>query len=316
MRKIVPVLILFTMIFSGCGGFSSADPTLSDMEMQTRVAQILTEEMPGEEIPAVTLIPTDLPVVEPSVQIAEPDVITPTATSIPSLTPTEVQPTPTITLTPTILPTETNTPPPGDPKERLGNPISTDPMNEETFWGWPTDPFDYTTIKFENGFLQLTGVETGIAGWRLPIASAATDIYIEMSVNTGECSTNDNYGIIFRIPVFLEADRGYLYAISCDGTYRLKSWDGKEGENGQSLVLDWGKSEYINIGPNQTNRIGVMTLGNEIYLYANGYRLNSSPIRDSTFPGGHFGIFVTSKDTEKYTIWIDEMSFWLNPTGP
>ncbi len=321
MKKALLIVILIFLL-AAC----SPQGELTDDQMATRVAQILTEEytepthtetLPVEELPASETpeateeAPEDITVISP----------TPTAT-VPSPTPTQTN---TRTVTPTQTPTLTETPEPSltppasDPRRMLGNPASTDPMNDADTWNWPVGDQDYTKMAFKNGFMEFTGVQP-VAGWRLPMASAGTDMYIEMTVRTGECTADDSYGIIFRIPVFHEADRGYLFTVSCDGAYRLTKWDGKIGESGQGVrLMEWRASSYINSGPDQVNRIGVMTYGNRFYLYANGYLLNDSFIlEDSTnpYPGGHFGVFVTAKNTENFTIYVDEMSYWLNGYKP
>ena len=319
MKKII--LLIIIIVLSGCA------TTPDDSDMATRVAAILTEEAP--EPSPLEPITIDQPISDTPFVIEEaqgsPDiiVITPTVTAtIPTATPTITdtpEPSPTSTVTETNTPVPTDLPPPGDPRVVLGTASSTDPMNDADTWNWPVGAQQYTSIAFADGFMEFTGL-TDVAGWRLPMASAGTNMYIEMTVRTGDCSGEDNYGIIYRIPVFHEADRGYLFTVSCNGSYRLTKWDGKDGENGSGIrLLTWKPSQYINAGPNQTNRIGVMTIGNRFYLYANGYWLNRDFIledSDNPYPGGHFGAFVTSKTTENFTIYVDEMSYWLSTFTP
>ncbi len=138
-----------------------------------------------------------------------------------------------------------------------------------------------------------------------------------MTVNTGECADRDSYGIMFRVPVFREADRGYLYEVSCDGYYKLWSWDGKAGENGKSTTLVWwaqpkgDAAGAINIGPDQVNRLGVKTQGDTITLYINGFLVHQ--IKDDSWPAGHFGVIVNPDGSKKYTVKIDDMRYWLLP---
>ncbi|MCJ7625242.1 MAG: hypothetical protein MUO76_17230 [Anaerolineaceae bacterium] len=322
------ILILIAILLSSCGQTLGG----SDDDMATRVAQILTEEAPQitqTELPVLAAPPvskTPITVQDASItpeSTSEVIIITPTATAtVPTNTPTITDtPEPTLTGTTTLTntPEASATPLPSDPRTILGPPSSTDIMSDTNTWNWPTGSQQYTSLAFKDGFLVFTGL-TDVAGWRLPMTAAATDIYIEMTVRTGECTGEDNYGIIYRIPVFHEADRGYLFTVSCDGRYRLTKWDGKEGENGAGIrLITWRSSAYINAGPNQTNRIGVMTKGNRFYLFANGYYLNRDFIledSDNPYPGGHFGIFVTSRETANFTIYVDEMSYWLSTFTP
>ncbi len=86
MKRIVPVLVAAAMLLSACGVLNPApaEPTPSDDQLATRVAQVLTA-MPSatqaEALPSNTPPPTDTPV--PPTEAPQP-----TATLIPSETPT------------------------------------------------------------------------------------------------------------------------------------------------------------------------------------------------------------------------------------
>lgn len=333
MKRIVLPLVLFAVLLSGCTSFAANAP-LTDQEMSTRVAAVLTD-MPqptsfltpttqqiGAENNAQTVSTEESAELTPTPTATE-LIVLETATSTPILDTPTPENTATVTSLPTETPTLTNTPiptstpPSSDPRSHLGAAASTDPMDDSKTWNWPTGVQDYTAINFKDGYMVLTGLKT-TAGWRLPVTAGSTDVYIEMTVKTGECTGKDNYGIIFRIPVFQEADRGYIFAVSCDGKYRFTVWDGKEGENGHGdRLIDWRSSPYILTGSNQINRVGVMTIGDRFYLYVNGYLLNKDTIlTDDTYPGGNFGVFVTAAETKEFTIYIDEMSYWLQTFTP
>jgi hypothetical protein len=330
MKKVL-IVLLGAILLAGCS--LTGGSSLSDAQMSTRVAQLLTE-MP--QSPTETVLPTLQAFGQTPSSIAPTEdneaaevTSTPSADLFATLTPTATQPTPTPTetLTPTLLPTETATltntpqptytPPATDPRMRLGPPASTDPMNDEKTWNWPIGPQEFTAIEFQGGFMGFTGLKPE-AGWRLPVTTAFSDGYVEMTVKTGTCSGKDSYGIIFRVPVYQEADRGYLFSISCDGYYRFTVWDGKEGENGHGVrLIDWRRSDYIITGSNQTNRVGVMAVGKRFYLFVNGYLLSpDTHLTDDTYPGGNFGVFVNAAVTSNFTIYVDEMSFWLNTFTP
>jgi len=322
MRKLI-LLALFVILLSGC----SIRQEISDTDMATRIAQVLTEEgpavSPNEVLPPATEQPADFQAITQTAEGPQIVIVTPTPTA------TLPPPTPTITPTFTLAPTETATatstpvpsitPPASDPRLAFGAPSAIDPMDNADIWHWPTGAQEYTSVDFKDGFMEFTGLQD-VAGWRLPMTAAGTDMYIEMTVRTGQCSGEDNYGIIFRIPVFHEADRGYLFTISCDGRYRLTKWDGQAGKSGVGTrLVDWRSNSNINAGANQTNRVGVLTVDNRFYLYANGYLLNDSYILEDTkdpYPGGYFGVFVTSRETPNFTIYVDEMSYWLNAYKP
>ncbi len=341
MKRIIPVLLLVFML-AGC--FPSTTSAPSDDDMATRVAGLLTQ-MPAPSVePSATW--TDLPAVE----ITEPATATPTETPVPTETPlpsattapTEtatMEATATVTVTEeqpmeyisTTAPTSTlapsgggvNTPPPtltpgsitavNDIRNKLGVPTGVDTMDNALTWNWPVGNNKFTNIDFQNGMMRMTGL-TKDSGWRLPLLTATSDVYAEMTVAAQDCSGADNYGIIFRVPVFREADRGYLFALSCEGQYALWKWDGKQEPDGKStMLIQWRNSDKINAGSGAFNRMGVMAFGDQLLLYINGVKVDEA--RDSSFVGGNFGVFVNPSDAENFTIWVDDMSYWtyVNP---
>jgi len=320
MKKAI-ILIVVMLVLSAC----TIKTASTDDSMSTRVAQILTQEYTE---PA----PTELPVEANTTSAAEevetestPQVVliitaTPTF-QLPSATAT-LEPTGTNTEAPTEIPPDTPEPTQtaaGDPRQRLGTPVSTDPMDSEEMWNWPVGDQEFTSIAFKKGSMQLSGLKT-VAGWRLPMVPAVTDMYVEMTVRTGDCKQDDSYGIIFHIPVFNQPDQGYLFTVSCDGSYRLTKWDGKAGTSGKGWrLVDWTPNEHINSGSGAVNRIGVMTKGDRFYLYSNGYLMNDDLTLEDTdhpYSEGHFGVFVAARQTENFTIFIDEMSYWDSAFKP
>lgn len=339
---IILPLLLALIVLSGC--FPKPNVESTDADMATRVAAILTEmpaqpgsepieptvEEPVEAPPAVevTLAPTDTAVPEPTAT----EMPLPTQTPLPTSTkaPTEAPaaeatalpavplatatqadagPTPPPTLTPGA-PAAAPTASAADPRIRLGAPASTDAMNDANTWNWPTGPSPFTSMEFRDGALRMTGLKED-AGWRLPLLTSATNQYVEMTASSPSCSGKDNFGIIFRVPVMKEADRGYLFSVSCNGMYNLWMWDGKVQPDGKATTLiGWKSSGAIQTGSNVTNRIGVMTYDDRLILYVNGVKVDE--YRDKTFVAGNFGVFANPDATENYTIVIDEMSYWTN----
>jgi hypothetical protein len=331
MKKILSVLVLFPFL-AGCSfmGFGAAsptvEPTMSDSEMSTRVAQILTSmpTMTQAILPVATIMPT---ATQQSSETTSISAVTATSTSEsgaaaetpqPSNTPTTTSTestTSTVTSTPTATATNTPVPtiyPTGDPRSSLGTADWTDPFNGGTYW--PVDEDTYSIGKIENGMYVITGKQK-INAWRMAPAQSLTDAYIEVLFKTTTCLGRDGYGIYFRVPNIHENDQGYLYGISCDGQYYLKKWDGKVTPNGSMITLvDYTSNSNINAGSNQSNRVGVMAVGSRLMLYVNGVLVNDST--DSTYKSGYFGLFVHPVSTVPLTIQADEASYWLNPTVP
>jgi hypothetical protein len=55
-----------------------------------------------------------------------------------------------------------------------------------------------------------------------------------------------------------------------------------------------------------------MAVGDKLVLYANGVLLKE--VKDGTFTEGSFGIFVGARETTNFTISVDEISYWKNPS--
>ena len=320
MKKIIPVFLLFVFLLSACGGLplptgSTAPTSPSDSEMATRVAGILTA-MPTVTGDAMTQPTQALPTIAPSATQApatEAPTVAPTATATqapPQATPTENL-TPVATFTPQGGATQAPTALPSgdDPRVKLGSPTWTDTMDGSN--NWPTGDNEYTKIDFSGGSLLFTPLKT-TAGWRLTWPKIG-DTYIEMSVRSGTCQSNDSYGIIFRVPELNDVDQGYLLGVSCEGKYSLRLWNGREGANGKmTTLIPWTASDKIVAGADQLNRVGAMMINDRLLVYINGKLITE--VKDATFKEGYFGIFAAQGKAEKeFTIRVEEMSYWSNP---
>ena len=326
MKKIILIAAILALLLTGCSSFNGGNqPSVSDEEMATRVAQLLsTMTTPTTEIdfpptpadlPAPILITATPELATATPVVAEETLATATQTSVTEI-PTATAAVPTATLAATSIvatstPLPTATPPASDPALALGAPTGTDTFDSPATWTWPTGADQYLNVAFNGGFMQMTGL-TSFAGWRLPLINQQVNSYIELTVNSGACTGKDSYGIIFRVPVFKDPTQGYLFEVTCDGYYRLWKWDGKVEPNGLATTLvGWKQSTAINTGANKSNRLGVMVKDNNFTLYMNGVQLASAS--DSGFGAGFFGVFVRSAETADYTVNFDTMKYWENP---
>lgn len=301
-------------VLTGCGGLFQPMPTPDEDTIATQVAAILTTmptatgEAGGQPTqPLPTIPPTETPLMptettQPTELIPSPTqpveqpTFTPTETSLPSPTP---QPTATIAFTPS----------PNDPVARFGPASWTDNMDRDT--NWPTGSDKFTEISFSDGVMFLTGLTT-TDGWRLTWPEL-TNFYLEMTFQTGDCAANDRYGMIVRVPESHNPDRGYLVGLTCDGKVSLRRWDATAGAKGEMInLIPWTAKSVVKVGPNQTNRLGLMAIGDRLIVYVNGELVGEA--RDNTFTKGYFGVFVGARDTEKFTIKVDQVRYWENPT--
>jgi hypothetical protein len=304
-------------------------PTLSSDDLQTQIAQMLTQ-LPNDAANLETSPTPELPTV-PAQDAGEtpddpvPGVQTATPVPLPTNTPQPEQPTatpapeqPTPTTGPTSTPTQaaaagpTPTLLPGDPRTRLGAPSSTDPMNDEFAWIWPVGSDQFTSGVFGSGVQTITALGEK-DGWRManPLGRDFTNLYLEATIKTNTCAGSDRYGLIVRVPVTREPNQGYLFGVTCDGRYSLRRWNSEIGPRGEmKALINWTSSAAIKTGSNQVNRLGIFTHGNRLILYANGEKLGE--VTDNTFGSGYFGVFLGSSVTPGFSIQVDEMSYWEN----
>lgn len=324
-KKLLFSLILLILL-AGCS--LPGTKVSEDAAMATKVAEIIASNVPPATatiMPQPTLEPTLPLVIEQTLPPTELPAPTQTAETTEAPAPEDtVEPTeaataaagsgvPTAGITPlasaTTGPTATLSS--TDLRTLLGNPTDTDPMDNANKWFWPGGVDNFTAASWSNGMMSFTGL-TDVAGWRLPQAQNSTNMYTEMTVKSGECSGLDSYGLIVRVPVFNPPNQGYLFEVSCDGQYRFWKWDGKAGEKGTATTLvAWKASDSIVKGSNAVNQLGVWANGSNFKLYVNGVQLEE--VTNSSFGSGYFGVFVNPGPTAKYTIQVDEISYWLNP---
>ncbi len=317
MKKLIPLLVIATLLLSGCGIITSppGDPTPSDEQLATRVAQILTA-MPTPTAPP-TLPPTQQ-VIEPPpteeiapTEASKPTDVPPTATAKPTKKPTKVPETATPE-PPVPTPPPTSTIPATDPRLRQGNPAFTDMMDDSANWPAGVDPAGFTSVTFENGSMVLTGLKTK-SGWRISTYGATLqDFYIEMRVTPRECAKEDRYGIFYRVPNKSKPEQGYWFGLTCDGRFAVQKWDAQDGAEGTvTNLIYWTKNAAINAGPNATNRMGIMAIGSRMIVFVNGVQVGETS--NKTWLSGAFGVFVGARDTKNFTIEVDQIDVWTNP---
>ena len=182
----------------------------------------------------------------------------------------------------------------------LGSPTWTDSM--DSAGRWYLLKTDNVTFTLDNGSLVMEVQEGGgYDEWGVA-AGAVTDFYLEITARMGDhCSGIDRYGLIFRAP---DPSKGYIFEFSCDGRFRLYQWDGEE----YTGIQGWKSSSLILSGPNKENRLGVMTNGSDVKLFANGKLLGEYTI--DSYPEGRFGLVVGSTNTDNFKVMVDSASYW------
>jgi hypothetical protein len=188
-----------------------------------------------------------------------------------------------------------------DIRQTLGEPSFKDTLASTNNWYL----LDTQTTKFSAGdnALIMTAISPGKNDeWGIANIPPLKDFYLELSFQTTEpCLGLDRYGVIFRAP---EPNQGYVFGFSCDGRYRLYKWDGKTYQ----AIQEWKNSPLIKSGSDQSNRLGVYAVGNDLKLYANGQLL--AEYNDVSFQEGRFGIFIGAEKTDNFKVLLDEAAYW------
>jgi hypothetical protein len=234
------------------------------------------------------------------------------ATDTATVTPTASQTLePTETLEPSETPEDTDEPtvPPFDPASEYGAPSLFDGMDTDKNWAGTNGLPDDENIRLALGSssLHVTGKQVDWDTWWFT-STVADDFFLQIKVNSGDCSGKQAYGLIMRGPSSAGIGaRGYIYTFSCDGYYRLDRLDTTAPFTKVELI-GWTQSDFINDGENENNVMSVRMIGTEITLFANGLKLET--IEDGKFATGRFGLFVNAGSPGNYTFDVDELSYW------
>lgn len=195
----------------------------------------------------------------------------------------------------------------GDPSITLGTPTWRDELNHAGNWG--AFQTEYAVWTGNNaGELVVEGRATQ-AAWVLATTEKIGDGAIEVVIDNDDCYMWDSYGMFFRAPSLKDADRGYLFGTSCNAQYFVWRWDGKSGR--MVKLVDYTRDvDHINYGKGQRNRFNIVTVGDTVNFYINGFYMTS--ITDDYWTEGYFGVFVRPQYDGGLTIRVDEASYWIN----
>lgn len=294
-RAAVHLALVSLLFLAGCAlpaaTVSQVPPTADISAQYTSAVQTVTSKL--TEDAAVTLPPAN-----PTVAVAS---VTPGPSATAALTATSAPATPTAT---TAVPAPTNqvtaTLPSSDPRASLGTPTFHEPFDNDANWSFTKDK--HSDMALDNGKLVMTAFEANSwDSWTITWVHGE-NFYIEMTAAPGACSGLDRYGIMFRAKQ--DASEGYLFALTCDGHYSLRTWDGEKNNK----IVDWTPSDKILTGADQTNRLGVWTDGTTIRLYANGFLLKE--VSDDSYADGYMGVWSGSVNTVNFTVKVDQLDWW------
>ncbi|HSB65582.1 MAG TPA: hypothetical protein VLD65_03335 [Anaerolineales bacterium] len=200
-----------------------------------------------------------------------------------------------------------------DPLTTYGNPTFDDPMNGENINDWinPSTGLlpDTKYIKLfekDDKFYALAKIE-GFITWYFTWHELG-DFYLQSTFNSGKCTGQDAYGLIIRGPEHLAGvSFGYVVAFSCDGSLWVYRLDSANPYKATDLV-SWTPSQYILVGENKENVMGIRAIGNTLTVFANGHQV--AQVTDSKYKAGRYGLFMSPVLTKDYTYQVVHMLFW------
>lgn len=225
---------------------------------------------------------------------------------LPGGTPTpiaDVTATPEVSATPTGAPTATLDP--DDPRAGLGQPRFEDELNSGANWGlYSNDQVEFT---LGDGQLNMTALQADFTDWWTLTGPTVEDFYVEGVLGIGECAGRDEVGLVVRSSNVGGQWVGYLFAVTCDGRYALRIWDGET----MTKLISETPSEFITAGSNTEHRLGVLAQGDTLTLYVDGNRLTE--FTDATYEQGLVGVFVSAAQTPGVQGYLDRIAVWEVP---
>ncbi|MCC6956117.1 MAG: hypothetical protein IT316_04930 [Anaerolineales bacterium] len=302
------VLTLIVLALSACQPTSPQPPTSTSEQdaYQASVATIASQltGIAGTSDPNAFASPTPPFTETPTETLPNTSTPRPTETPFPTETPT---PSPTLMLT-APTPTLADTPLPGEhPLTGLGSPSFVDTFSEGA-GNWSVYSDEHVTMLAGEDSLIMIALEASrknpYDAWMIAPVDLG-DLYLEVSATPGDCAGLDRYGLLIRAAA--DASTAYVYGFSCDGKYSLRFWDGSK----YYMLKEWTTSQYVQKGPEKTNRLGIRAEGNVFKLYANDALLTE--IRDDRYLSGAVGLFVGAVQTDEFQVVFDRVSWWLLP---
>lgn len=200
-------------------------------------------------------------------------------------TPTPPPPSPT-----RVPPTSTPLPPP--PPDVSGWPLVLEDDFDDPESGFPQENYDVGSSFYHDGRYIIEVTKESWLIWERQ--DSFSDFVMEVDVIPQEEA--GAAGVVFR----LEGKyRFYVFQVSTDGHYKLLKLLAQGGEDWET-ILDWRESPHIKTGL-VTNRLRVVCVGSEIWLYANDHYLDT--VQDTSFTTGEIGMIAGTAFGESYALF-------------
>jgi hypothetical protein len=172
-----------------------------------------------------------------------------------------------------------------------------DEFDRNNGWGVGEDSLGGTSLA--DGKLVLSVRNPKTYRYALSPAPQLTDFYAEVVVRPLICNPDDEFGLMFR---FDPNGNHFRLSLACNGSVRVVRVLG-----GQSFNMIPPTETYEVIpGPLVENRIGVLAVGADFYLFINGVEVLR--MRNAEIPVGTVGFFVHAESSGQTTVAFDHLS--------
>lgn len=223
---------------------------------------------------------------------------TPTATLIPSETPTPTvvwfPPTATKTPVPKVEPTATL-----EMRPNVGELIFEDDFSSQG--AWLLGQSAKGTVAMGQNELSMVIVQPKAYLFSTRTEPTFGNFYAEINASPNLCTGLDEYGLLFRTRSIGDF---YRYSLSCDGQVRLDRVVGGTAGSPQP----WLVSASVPRGAPSNSRLGVWAVGRELRFFINGAFQFS--VSDSYHGSGILGVFARSAGENAVTVSFSDLKVY------
>ena len=155
---------------------------------------------------------------------------------------------------------------------------------------------DYGTV---NGALQFDISTASSLGWTI-YSPTTNDLYVEVD---GRFLTDvyAEYGILFR---YVDSQNFYFLAVDTAGQFSI--W--RLRQNQWEVVYDWTYTDYLELGADADNHLGLLLEGEHFTVLANDVIV--AEVDDDSFPTGALALAVGTFEDSNVTVQFDNFTLW------
>ncbi len=228
-----------------------------------------------------------------------------TVQPLPTTTPPPAPPSPSSTPTiafPTLVPTATVTPAPSptatpDIASALGELLFAADFSSGQ--GWPLGETDTGAVSMADGRLLVAVRRANTYRYALAPVTPLADFYAEVTLRAEVCSSDDTFGLMFRVN---PQEEHYRFILDCDGSARVE----RALTTVAVPIVPATQTHAAFPGPLVDNRLGVLASGDIFTFFINGTLVFS--VRDGTLPTGGLGLFIRSGAGGQTTVSFADLS--------